>query len=936
VLFSNVLRPCTLDVFAVIPKHAAFHHSTLLMKTRIIASYAGILILLLSVCTSLLPSLIPLSAKAQDVFTQNVRIVNPGEPLNHAGLDYAPAISPDGKTLYFVSNRTGSKQNIKGEFSHDFWSALKRSRLDTAFLQPLNMDTTARQRNNGLNTALNEGVPSISANRRVMFFTGCDRPDVIRRKAALNGVKIENDACDIYIVELGENGEWGIPRNLGLAVNSDSWDGQPSVSPDGSRLYFASDRAGGSGEVDIWYTDYDALRKVWQPAKNAGNTINTPFRDWSPFIAANNRELFFASEAGHQPNYGGTDFYVSVRNQKDQWSRPRNLGKPINTGANEAFICTPASRDVLYFASQRTDIPKYQGNYDIFMAFVPQSSLSLALPLQGRVVDGCLLENTAATVSIYNPVTKRFFRDTLDGKKRVSFETVLTDFDFGPLEKPVDTLRLTITAQHAKFGVNTQTLTVIRPKADVNGVYAAMPEIPPVELQYGERPQLFVTLQKNDGIARTATAKLLSSGFQGLAMEEIVSVSVNRILNYVFFDEGSAVIPPRYHVFKATSEANAFDEERLRGETLDKYYHTLNVFGSRLRRFPKATVGIVGCNDQNSPAEKKLTLSKARAQAVFEYLRDVWGISEKRMKVSARDLPTVPSNRDDSLGTEENRRVELLCDEWDIVKPVVDRTPSISTLTPSVSFGMKSPITLENALPQLAPSLTLKTSGAKNQANQPLSSQASVASVTRTLTILRGGMLWRRFTNIATNATISWNWKNDVDDFPAGDTALTAVFSVTDKTGRECFSEPTVIPVRRITTGQKQRDNVSDDKTLERYNLIMFPFDKSDIGPMNSRIIKEYVLPRLTQFSDVDVVGHTDVIGTEEYNLTLSAARGAKAKEEIARLAQTVVPAGVKSLESKGVGEADPLFPNTLPEGRLYNRTVQVIIETPIGNVGKE
>jgi outer membrane protein OmpA-like peptidoglycan-associated protein len=863
---------------------------------------------------------------AQDVFTQNVRIVNPGDPLNHAGLDYAPAISPDGKTLYFVSNRTGSKKNVKDEFSHDFWSALKLTRLDTAFMQPVNIDTTLRQRDNGLNTKLNEGVPSISANRRIMFFTGCDRPDVFRRKAAMNGVKIENDACDIYIVELGNNGEWGIPRNLGAAVNSDSWDGQPSVSPDGSRLYFASERPGGVGEVDIWYSDFDAVRKVWLPAKNAGNTINTPYRDWSPFIAANNRELFFASEAGHQPNYGGTDFYVSVRDQKDKWSRPRNLGRPINTSANEAFICTPASRDVLYFASQRTDIPKYKGNYDIFMAFVPQSSLSLAIPLQVRVLDGCLMQNTAATVSMYNPITKRFFRDTLDGRKRVSFETVLTDFDFGTLEKPVDTLRLAITAQQGLLGTIVQTLTIVRPKANATGVYAAMPEIPPVELTFGERPGLLASLQKNDGTPRAATAKLLASGFQGLAMEEVVSVSVNRILNYVFFDEGLSLIPARYHVFKSAADANAFDEERLRGETLDKYYHTLNIFGSRLRKFPKATITIVGCNDQTSAAEKKIALSRARAQAVFAYLRDVWDISERRMKVSARELPAVPSNPDDSLGVEENRRVEILSDEWDIVKPVVDRSPAISTLTPMVNFRVKSPLALENVVPQLAPTLTLRTTSGKIVA-PPTS--ASI-SVTRTLTILRGNTVWRRFTNIATNATISWNWKNDIDDFPSGDTALTAVFSVTDKTGRECFSEATVIPVRRITTSEKQREKVSD-KTLERYNLIMFPFDKSDIGPLNSRIIKEYVLPRLTPLSDVIVVGHTDVIGAEDYNLPLSESRGLRAKEETARLAQTVVPNGVKSLDSKGVGEAEPLFPNTLPEGRLYNRTVQVIIETPVG-----
>lgn len=870
---------------------------------------------------------------AQDVFTgKSVRIINPGAPLNSDTLDYAPTISPDGKTLYFVSSRTGSKMTLRsGARSHDFWYSTKQNRLDTVFSVPQSMDTVTLPGNNGLNTSRNEGVPSIAANRRTMYFTGCDRPDVIRRKKPLNGEKIEDEDCDIYVVDLNDNGEWGIPRNLGLAINSDWWDGQPSINPDGQRLYFSSNRPGGYGDIDIWYSDYDAVRKIWLPAKNIGNTINTPGRDWSPFIAANNRELFFSSD-WHQPNYGETDFYISVRNQKDQWSLPRNLGQPINTAAKEAFICTPASRDVLYFASERTDIPNVQGKYDIFMAFVPQSSLSMAIPISGRVVDGCSLLNTAATVSIYNPVTKRTFRDTLNGKKRFTFETVLTDFDFGPLDKPVDTLRLAITAQSVQYGSLTQTLTVIRPNKNASGVYAAMPDVAPLTLVFGERPSLASVMQAvNTALLRPTAAKLIKSGFQGLAMEEVVSVSVNRILNYVFFDEGSSEIPARYKLLKTTQEADAFDEEKLRGETLDKYYHTLNVFGTRLRKFPKSTITIVGCNDQSNAAEKKSGLSKARATTVLAYLRDIWGISEKRMKLVARDLPAVPSNRDESLGLAENRRVEILCDDWDIIKPVVDRTPVISASSQAVQFTVNSPQALERAVapqPQSQQMEKVVING-KTVYRQP--PPPTPPATVRTLTILQGNKVWKRFDNVATNGTITWNWKNDAEDFPSGTEPLTAVFSVKDRSGRECFSEAATIPVKRITTGDKKRDHIAD-KTLERYNLIMFPFDKSDVGSMNSRILKEYVLPRLFATSDAMVVGHTDVIGSDEYNLKLSGARGAKAKDELASLAQSKY----KSLDSKGVGEVEPLFDNALPEGRFYNRTVQVIIETPVSEVENE
>jgi outer membrane protein OmpA-like peptidoglycan-associated protein len=100
---------------------------------------------------------------------------------------------------------------------------------------------------------------------------------------------------------------------------------------------------------------------------------------------------------------------------------------------------------------------------------------------------------------------------------------------------------------------------------------------------------------------------------------------------------------------------------------------------------------------------------------------------------------------------------------------------------------------------------------------------------------------------------------------------------------------------------------------------------------MNSRILREYVLPRLFESSDALVVGHTDVIGETQYNQTLSQSRGGNAKEDLARLAKNKY----NTLESKGVGEEEPLFDNRLPEGRFYNRTVQVIIETPVTDAEK-
>ena len=155
---------------------------------------------------------------------RKIRILNLGKVINHKGLDYGPTISADGKTLYYVSNRQGSRVTKDGDFSHDFWSAKKDNNLDTIFYAPVNIDTVDA----GVNTIMNEGVASIAADRQTLYFTGCNRPDGL-------------GDCDIYVAEI-EGDRWSKPRNLGRTVNSEFWDSQPTITPDKSRLYFSSNR----------------------------------------------------------------------------------------------------------------------------------------------------------------------------------------------------------------------------------------------------------------------------------------------------------------------------------------------------------------------------------------------------------------------------------------------------------------------------------------------------------------------------------------------------------------------------------------------------------------------------------------------------------------------------------------------------------------------
>ncbi|HRE57096.1 MAG TPA: hypothetical protein PLW09_04685, partial [Candidatus Kapabacteria bacterium] len=300
--------------------------------------------------------------------TDKIRIINLGKVINHDNVDYAPTVSADGKTLFYVSNRPGSIKKSSGDLSHDFWASKKASNLDTNFSDPYNIDLESKFGDLSVNTTLNEGAASIAADRQTLVFTGCNRSDGL-------------GDCDLYITEI-DGDKWSKPKNLGKNVNSPSWDSQPSIAPDKSRIYFSSNRPGpnGSDNFDIWYSDYDFDLEDWKPAVNM-TSINTGDRERAPFIAADNTTLFFSSD-GHSPNLGGLDFY-STTNDNGKWSAPQHLGTRLNTSEDEEFITLPASGDVIYFSSRRSDLKGSQGNLDVFMAFVP--SFFKAVILSGVV-----------------------------------------------------------------------------------------------------------------------------------------------------------------------------------------------------------------------------------------------------------------------------------------------------------------------------------------------------------------------------------------------------------------------------------------------------------------------------------------------------------------------------------------------------------------------
>lgn len=155
-------------------------------------------------------------------------------------------------------------------------------------------------------------------------------------------------SCDLFeSIRIGD--VWSQPKNLGINVNTAEWESQPSLSADGRTLYFVSDRRGGLGRRDIWVSTLND-KGQWTKARNAGKPINTLYDEISPFIHVNNRTLYFASNG--LTGFGGYDIFFSERDTSSNWSTPVNMGSPINTHEDQFSLFITADGKKGYYSHE--------------------------------------------------------------------------------------------------------------------------------------------------------------------------------------------------------------------------------------------------------------------------------------------------------------------------------------------------------------------------------------------------------------------------------------------------------------------------------------------------------------------------------------------------------------------------------------------------------
>lgn len=164
--------------------------------------------------------------------------------------------------------------------------------------------------------------------------------------------------------------DWSVPSNIGPPIATALAEMAPCLSKDGLSLYYVrTAAAGGFGGMDIWVSQRASANDPWGPPQNLGAAINTPFNDFGPTLTQDGHRLFFAS---NRPGLGGNDLFVARRhNKRDDfgWRPAENLGSPINTDASEiaaAYFDDDVTGVIsFYFASNR---PGGLGEDDIYLS----------------------------------------------------------------------------------------------------------------------------------------------------------------------------------------------------------------------------------------------------------------------------------------------------------------------------------------------------------------------------------------------------------------------------------------------------------------------------------------------------------------------------------------------------------------------------------------
>lgn len=298
-------------------------------------------------------------------------LLNMGGSVNSRLADYGPSLNVNDNVLIYTSKRNEIRVQLEFYRNEDLFYS-KREGSFWTLSEPMK----------GINTQYNEGSATLSRDGKTLYFSRCDSPDAY-------------GDCDIFMAEMQADSSWSNVTNLGVNINSLAWDSHPSLSHSEDTLFFASDRIGGFGLSDIYFS-YKKNNGDWSESQNMGPVINTRHNEVSPFFHPAHNVLYFSSN-GQLYVFGEYDIY-KTHNYQDTWTEPKNIGPLVNGIGSEFYFTIDSKSEYLFYARTATrDLDKM----DLYSFPLPMEAQPGALTrVSGSLTDSLSGKPFSGIVSI--------------------------------------------------------------------------------------------------------------------------------------------------------------------------------------------------------------------------------------------------------------------------------------------------------------------------------------------------------------------------------------------------------------------------------------------------------------------------------------------------------------------------------------------------------
>lgn len=515
-------------------------------------------------------------------------ITNLGAEINSEYEDYAPTINKNNDLMIFTTRRKDGnmQQNVD----------LDNKPFEDVFISTFKDGIWSQAKNIGVpvNTKYHDSNLALSPDGDQLFLYTDDN----------NG--------DIMVCDKLDDDLWSEPYPIGEKINSEGYkESSVCLSPDGNVLYFSSDRPGGFGGTDIYYSIKDK-RGRWKKAINCGENINTPYDDDGPFVHFTGEYLYFSSKGRN--TMGGYDVFRSKFDFMEEWWMPaENMGYPISTPDDDIYFIMTKDGKIGYYASVKDDGFGFTDIYKITEG-VPEPPVEEEDTVEQIAMNDTSMAAPADSSEMAAPPAE-VVKEVLP----VNLTLKVQDSDGEPLSAKI------------KF-TNVDNNMVSGTSKTGDGEYL-------ITIKDADNANFRLSVEKDGYAFINENMSISGSTDEEKSIEKVVTlralnVGTSKVLRNIYFDFNQASI-----------KQNSFDE--------------LSKLEKMMARNPGMEIEIAGHTDNIGDAAFNKTLSQRRVDAVKSYLSKK-GVDPRRITTMGygEERP-LASNDDEKEGRELNRRVEF-------------------------------------------------------------------------------------------------------------------------------------------------------------------------------------------------------------------------------------------------------------------------------------